>query len=112
MTQQSALATFDPHNLAAREGLHVMDSQTWAREKERGGHMSVEIRLSGEKEEWLVRAAIGTASPFIPADAVDTLVAAGLGEQNSSGRLKVNAAGRAYIADKNLSTKIEKRRRR
>ena len=74
--------------------------------------MSVEIRLNGEKEEWLVRAAIGTASPFFPADAVETLVAAGFGEKNSSGRLDVNAAGRAYIAEKNLSTKTEKRRRR
>jgi hypothetical protein len=74
--------------------------------------MSVEIRLNGEKEEWLVRAAIGTTSPFIPADAVETLIAAGLGEKSSSGKLDVNAAGRAYIAEKNLSTKIEKRRRR
>lgn len=74
--------------------------------------MSVEIPLSGEKEEWLVRAAIGTTSPFIPTDAVETLVAAGFGEKNSSGKLDVNAAGRAYIEKNNLSTKIEKRRRR
>jgi hypothetical protein len=90
-----------------------MDSQTWTHiNKERAGHMSVEIRLSGEKEEWLVRAAIGTTSPFIPADAVETIVAAGFGEKNSSGRLKVNAAGWAYIVENNLATKIEKRRRR
>jgi hypothetical protein len=74
--------------------------------------MSIEIRLSGEKEEWLVRAAISPASPFIPTDAVETLVAAGFGERNSSGRLEVNAAGRAYIAENNLSTKIGMRRRR
>ena len=75
--------------------------------------MSVEVRLSGEKEEWLVRAAVRKASPFIPADAIDTLVAAGFGEKNSSGRLDVNAAGRAYIAENNLSpTRIEKRSRR
>ncbi len=74
--------------------------------------MNVEIRLSGEKEEWLVRAAIGTTSPFIPEDAVETLVAAGFGEKTSSGKLDINAAGRAYIAENNLSTKIERRRRR
>ena len=52
----------------------------------------------------------GVAHPSsIPADIAEALVAAGLGKKNIRGTFYVNAAGRAYIAEMNLSTKSEKR---
>lgn len=71
--------------------------------------MSAENRLNAEKEEWLVRAAIGPRSSFIPADIVEALVGAGFAEKNVRGELDVNAAGRAYIAEMNLPTRSGKR---
>jgi len=71
----------------------------------------VEPQLSGEEEEWLVRAAVGPRFAFMPATVVAALVAAGLAEMNLHGTLDVNAAGRRYIAERSLSTKMEKRRK-
>jgi hypothetical protein len=59
-------------------------------------------QLSGEEQEWLVRAAVGPPSGFIPPAVVSTLVAAGLGERNLHGTFDVSAAGRRYLTEKNL----------
>jgi hypothetical protein len=54
----------------------------------------------------------GVAHPSsFSADIAEALVAAGLGKKNIRGTFDVNAAGRAYIAEMNLSTKSEKRER-
>jgi hypothetical protein len=76
-----------------------------------GTYMPLQPQLSGVEKEWLVRAATGPASAFIPAAAVAALVAAGLGDKNLHGTLDVNAAGRRYLAQENLISGSEKRRR-
>ncbi len=68
-------------------------------------------QLSGEEQEWLVRAAVGPPSAFIPPAVVATLVAAGLAEKNLHGTLDVSAVGRRYLAEKNLLTAGRKRSR-
>lgn len=74
--------------------------------------MPLEPQLSGEEKEWLFRAATGHPSALIPPPVVAALVAAGLGEKNVYGTLDVNAEGRRYLAQENLMSGSEKRRRR
>jgi hypothetical protein len=73
--------------------------------------MALETRLTGEEEEWLLRAAFGSPRGVMPPAIVAALAAAGLGEKNSRGMLDVNDAGRRYLELKNLPTNTEKRRR-
>jgi hypothetical protein len=68
-------------------------------------------QLSGEEQEWLIRAAVGPPSAFIPPGVVATLVAAGLAERNLHGTLDVSAAGRRYLTEKNLLNAGRKRSR-
>lgn len=72
--------------------------------------MSLEPRLTGEEEEWLLRAATSPRG-FIPPSVVAALVAAGLGDKNSRGTLDVNDAGRDYLKVRNLLTNTDKCRR-
>jgi hypothetical protein len=58
--------------------------------------------LTGEEEEWLLRAADGSRCGIFPSSVSATLVAAGLGEKNLSGALNVNDAGRHYLETRNL----------
>jgi hypothetical protein len=72
--------------------------------------MSLEPRLTGEEEEWLLRAATSPRG-VIPPSVVAALVAAGLGDKNPRGTLDVNDAGRDYLKVRNLPTNTDKRRR-
>jgi hypothetical protein len=74
--------------------------------------MSLETQLTGEEEEWLLRAAFGSPRGVMPPSVVAALVAAGLGEKNSRGTLDVNDAGRHYLKVRNIPTDTEKHRRR
>jgi len=72
--------------------------------------MSLESRLTGEEEEWLLRAATSPRG-VMPPSVVAALVAAGLGEKNLRGTLDINDAGRDYLKGRDLSINTEKRRR-
>ena len=72
--------------------------------------MSLKTRLTGEEEEWLLRAATSPRG-VIPPSVVAALVAAGLADKNPRGALDVNDAGRHYLELRNLPTNTEKRRR-
>ena len=74
-------------------------------------HMPQNPQLTGEQEEWLLRAAFGSPRGVMPPSVVASLVAAGLGEQNLRGTLDINDAGRDYLKVRNLPTNTEKRRR-
>jgi hypothetical protein len=69
------------------------------------------LRLPGEGEEWLLRAAIGSPRGVMPASVVAALVAAGFGATNARGTLDVSDAGWQYLKVWNLPTDTEKRRR-
>jgi hypothetical protein len=73
--------------------------------------MSLEPQLTGEEEEWLLRAATGSPRGVMPSSVVAALVAAGLGEKNLRGTLDINDAGRDYLKGRDLSINTEKRRR-
>jgi hypothetical protein len=73
--------------------------------------MSLEPHLTGEEEEWLLRAAFGSPRRLMPPSVVAAFAAAGLGEKNSRGTLDVNDAGRHYLKIRNFPTNIKKRRR-
>src|ERR1700682_300932 len=57
--------------------------------------MSLKTRLTGEEEEWLLRAATSPRG-VIPPSVVAALVAAGLGDKNPRGALDVSDAGRQH----------------
>lgn len=67
-------------------------------------------QLSGEQEEWLLRAATGSRRGIMPAPIVAALVAAELGERNERGTLDVNEAGWLYLKLRNLPTRIARSR--
>jgi hypothetical protein len=69
--------------------------------------MPPQAQLTGEEEEWLLRAAYSPRG-VMPPSVVAALVAAGLGEKNQRGTLDINDAGRDYLNVRNLSVKIEK----
>jgi hypothetical protein len=71
--------------------------------------MPLEPQLTGEEEEWLLRAATGSPRGVMPAPVVAALVAVGLGEKNARGTLDVNDAGRHYLKVRNLSAHFAKR---
>jgi hypothetical protein len=73
--------------------------------------MAIKPQLTGEEEEWLLRAASAPRGVMPPA-AVAALVAAGFGAKNARGTLDVNDAGRQYLKVRDLTTDTEKRRRR
>jgi hypothetical protein len=73
--------------------------------------MRLEPQLTGEEEEWLLRAATGSPRGVMPPSVVAALVAAGLGERNLRGTLDINDAGRDYLKVRNLPTNTEKRQR-
>ena len=75
------------------------------------GTMLLKSQLTGEQEEWLLRAAFGSPRGVMPSSMVATLAAAGLGAKNLRGTLDVNDAGRLYLNARDLSMKTEKRRR-
>jgi hypothetical protein len=66
--------------------------------------MRLEPQLTGQEEEWLLRAAIGSPRGVMPPSVVAALVAAGLGEKNLRGTLDINDAGRDYLSVRNLPT--------
>jgi hypothetical protein len=72
--------------------------------------MSLETRLTGEEEEWLLRAATSPRG-VMPPSVVAALVAVGFGTKNARGTLDINDAGRLYLNARDLSVKIEKRPR-
>jgi hypothetical protein len=74
--------------------------------------MPLPQQLTGEEEEWLLRAATGSPRGVMPSSVVAALVAVGLGEKNLRGTLDVNDAGRHYLKVRHLQTNIEKHRRR
>lgn len=73
--------------------------------------MFLEPHLTGEEEEWLLRAAFGSPPGLMPPSVVAAFAVAGLGEKNSRGTLDVNDEGRHYLKIRNLPTNIKKRRR-
>jgi hypothetical protein len=75
------------------------------------GAMLLKLQLTGEQEEWLLRAAFGSPRGLIPSSMVAALVALGLGAKNLRGTLDVNDAGRLYLNARDLSMKMEKRPR-
>jgi len=69
-------------------------------------------RLTGNEEEWLLRAA--TRLPHgavMPPSAVAALVAAGMGEPNERGTLDINDAGRQYLKMRDLPYVATRRHR-
>ena len=72
--------------------------------------MLLKTQLTGEEEEWLLRAAFGSPRGVMPPSIVAALAAAGLGEKNSGSTLNVNDAGRHYLKVRDLPTNTEKRR--
>jgi hypothetical protein len=72
--------------------------------------MSLEPHLTGEEEEWLLRAAFGSPGGLMPPSVVAAFAAAGLGEKNSRGTLDVNDVGRHYLKVRNFPTNIKRRR--
>jgi hypothetical protein len=75
------------------------------------GAMLLKSQLTGEQEEWLLRAAFGSPRGVMPSSTVAALVAAGLGAKNLRGTLDVNDAGRLYLNARDLSMKTDKRPR-
>ena len=69
--------------------------------------MSPRVQLTGQEEEWLLRAATWSGCGVMPASAVAALVAAGLGEETARGTLDINDAGRYYLSLKKLSPALE-----
>jgi hypothetical protein len=70
--------------------------------------MPIKLQLTGQEEEWLLRAAFGSPRGLMPFSMVVALVTAEFGEKNARGTLDVNDAGRDYLNVRNPSVRIEK----
>jgi hypothetical protein len=72
----------------------------------------MQIHLTREQEEWLIRAAFGSRRGVMPSAMVSALAAAGFGEPNTGGTLDVNESGLRYIREANLPTAVTTTRHR
>ena len=68
-------------------------------------------QLSGEEEEWLRRAAIGSPRVVLPSSMAAVLMETGLAEKNAHGTLDINDAGLDYLRGRCISINTAKRRR-